>query len=154
MTTPAIDITPIAQSVMVDCPVEHAFSVFTERMGSWWPLRDYSIHQDADARVVVESRAGGELYELTGSGQRGHWATVRVWEPPHRLVLAWRPNPEAPAETEIEVRFTAQEAGRTRVDLEHRGWELLGPERGAQGREGYRSGWPRVLARYVEAANF
>ncbi|MGZ4482575.1 MAG: hypothetical protein ACXVY5_10245 [Gaiellales bacterium] len=51
------------------------------------------------------------------------------------------------------MRFTAQGADRTRVDLEHRGWELLGPQRGAQGREEYRGGWPEVLARYVEAAN-
>lgn len=47
--------------------------------------------------------------------------------------------------TEVEVTFTAVGDGRTRVDLEHRKWELLGPELGAQERAGYEPGWGYVF---------
>lgn len=48
------------------------------------------------------------------------------------------------------MRFVA-DGNRTRVDLEHRGWERLG-ERGVETRRGYDGGWDEVFARYVEAA--
>ena len=61
------------------------------------------------------------------------------------------PEPRAgPAATEIEVTFT-DEGGKTRVDLEHRGWERLG-ERASEARQGYDAAWERVLARYAEKA--
>jgi hypothetical protein len=48
----------------------------------------------------------------------------------------------------VELRFTDNGFG-TRVELEHRGWEMLG-ERAAEVREGYNTGWVPVLARYVD----
>jgi hypothetical protein len=67
-------------------------------------------------------------------------------------MLAWKVNPEAPAETEVEVRFTAEAERRTRVDVEHRNWELLGAERGAEARASYDEGWLPVLELYRAAA--
>jgi hypothetical protein len=62
-------------------------------------------------------------------------------------LLAWRVNPQDP-QTEVEVRFTP-ENGRTRLELEHRGWERYGgAAEDAFG--GYHSGWDVVLARYGE----
>ena len=66
-------------------------------------------------------------------------------------MLAWNPSREDRPRTEIEVTFT-EEDGKTRVDLEHRGWENLG-EHGAEARQGYDSGWPSVLASYRERAS-
>jgi uncharacterized protein YndB with AHSA1/START domain len=68
-------------------------------------------------------------------------------------VISWHVNPEAPAPTEIEIRFTA-DGDATRVDVEHRGWERLGMARGQEARESYGSddGWGLVLSRYVEEA--
>ena len=46
--------------------------------------------------------------------------------------------------TEIEVTFT-DEGGKTRVDLEHRGWERLGEHAARRGRATARAGstcWP------------
>jgi uncharacterized protein YndB with AHSA1/START domain len=51
----------------------------------------------------------------------------------------------------VEVTFT-DEGRRTRVDLEHRGWENLG-ERAAEARQGYGQGWPAVLASFAERAS-
>jgi len=52
-------------------------------------------------------------------------------------------NPER-GPTELEIRFTP-EGTKTRVDLEHRGWD--DPE----GRANYGPGWDFVLSRYTES---
>jgi hypothetical protein len=69
---------------------------------------------------------------------------VLVWEPPHRLVWSWQPNPERPAATEVEVRFERAGDG-ARLELEHRAWERLGEE-GPRVRENYATGWDVVLS--------
>jgi uncharacterized protein YndB with AHSA1/START domain len=51
---------------------------------------------------------------------------VLVWDPPRRLVLAWQINgqwqyePDLAKSSEVEIRFTLEPDGSTRVDLEHR----------------------------------
>ena len=55
--------------------------------------------------------------------------------------------PESPATTEVEVTFTP-EGERTRVDLEHRGWERLG-EAAEFKRTEYEAGWDGVLDLYA-----
>ena len=143
-------IAPVCKSISVACSPERAFEVFTGEVATWWPTAQHSIHEDKVADVVMEPRAGGEMYEVSQSGEREHWARVLEWEPPNRLVLAWRVNPETDGPTEIEVRFTPEGDG-TRVDLEHRNWEEAGAA-GAQMRDGYDGGWDAVLAPYVEKA--
>jgi uncharacterized protein YndB with AHSA1/START domain len=152
MSAQLTDTTPITRTVLVDCGVGEAFDAFTTRIAEWWPLRRHSVFGEDARSVVVEPREGGEVYEINGTGGRAHWATVTSWEPPHRLVLAWRVNPETPAATEIDITFEAQ-GQQTLVRLEHRGWELLGPELGPQGRESYQEGWAPVLARFAELLN-
>jgi hypothetical protein len=53
--------------------------------------------------------------------------------------------------TEVELVFTPVAAGSTRIDLEHRGWELLGD--GALKREGYDEGWEQLLGRFRAVAD-
>ena len=139
-------VAPVVKSVSVDCPVERAFTVFTREVGSWWPTETHSLHPGEVERVVWEEVAAGAVYEIATNGERAEWATVLRWEPPHRLVIAWQVNPDRLG-TEVEVRFT-DEGGRTRVDLEHRGWENLQAE-GAEMRAGYDTGWDHVLGRFV-----
>jgi hypothetical protein len=152
MSTSQLDTSAITKSIVVECDVDHAFDIYANRMTEWWPLHTHSIHEGSAERVVMEGREGGELYELSATGEKAHWARVTAWEPPHRLMLAWKVNPEAPAETEVEVRFTAEAERRTRVDVEHRNWELLGAERGGEERASYDEGWPPVLELYRAAA--
>ena len=71
-----------------------------------------------------------------------------AWEPPGRLVLAWNILEREAVSTQVEVRFTAED-GRTRVDLEHRGWEAVEDEAVAK-RENYDTGWDHVLGFYEE----
>jgi hypothetical protein len=101
--------------------------------------------------VVLEGRRGGRLYERWHDGGEADWGRVVAWEPPQRLVLSWKPNPERKAATEVEVRFVAVEPDHTRVELEHRGWERLG-DLGPEARASYDGGWPGVLDGYAGTA--
>jgi uncharacterized protein YndB with AHSA1/START domain len=137
----------VRKVVTVDCAVEEAFRVFTADAQSWWPVDTHSIHGDAVREIVFEPEVGGEVYEVTTNGEKGHWATVREWESPHRLVLAWNIL-EQGEQTEVEVRFLPDGEG-TRVELEHRGWEQLA-ERATEKRNDYDTGWGVVLGKFVE----
>ena len=148
---------PIRRTVRLERPVEEAFRLFVEDIGTWWPAERFSRAADDQygegvtvARVVFEPRAGGRLYEVTSEGVEGTWAEVLAFEAPSRFVLAWKPNDRPEPPTEVEVRFDADGAG-TVVSLEHRGWERLG-ERAQEARERYADGWRIPLERYVAAA--
>jgi uncharacterized protein YndB with AHSA1/START domain len=143
----ALVIEVVRKTVTVDCAVEEAFRIFTIDALSWWPVESHSIHQSVSA-IVFEQREGGEVYEVSTAGERGHWATVLEWDPPTRLVLEWNILHRDDQGTEVEVRFLPEDAG-TRVELEHRGWERLA-ERGPEKRDDYDTGWGFVLGRYVD----
>jgi uncharacterized protein YndB with AHSA1/START domain len=154
MSTQAADTEAIHRSVSVDCSVEHAFETFTKRIHDWWPLGTHSIEAGetgSTPETVVFDGPGGRLYERTTKGEELEWARVTAFEPPHRFVLAWNPSREDRPRTEIEVTFT-DEDGKTRVDLEHRGWDRLG-DNAAEAKEGYSQGWQTVLAGYAESAS-
>ena len=136
----------VRRSVTVDCAVEEAFRVFTADASSWWPVASHSLYGDTVKEVVFEQREGGEVYELTESGEKGHWATVLAWEPPNRVVLAWEVSPSVIG-TEVEVRFLPEDDG-TRVELEHRGWEHVAQNAPAK-RDDYDVGWAFVLGQYA-----
>jgi hypothetical protein len=61
------------------------------------------------------------------------------------VAFDWKPNREDHPYTEVEVRFSPTADGRTLVELEHRRWEVLGPELGAAARQAYEPGWGFVF---------
>jgi uncharacterized protein YndB with AHSA1/START domain len=134
----------IQKTITVDAQLETAFETFTRRVSDWWPGEPHTVFEDRVA-IVVDERVGGRVYERAADGREADWADVLAWEPPRRLVLRWRVNPER-GPTEVEVRFAPDGDGRTRVDLEHRGWEGVGD---AEGRARYDGGWNNVLAGYM-----
>jgi uncharacterized protein YndB with AHSA1/START domain len=141
----------VRKSVTVNAPVERAFDVFTDGIGTWWPLEQHSLGGENIERMIFEPRAGGRVYEIRKDGSEGEWADVLTYDRPSSFTLAWRPY-ERPGEgpaTELEVRFVA-EGDRTRVELEHRGWERLG-DKGTESQQGYDSGWTLVLGRFEAA---
>jgi uncharacterized protein YndB with AHSA1/START domain len=139
----------VRKTVTVDCAVEEAFRVFTAEAQSWWPTESHSIHGEDVREIVFEEGEGGEVYEISGSGEKGHWATVVTWEPPNRLVLAWNILEKDPVATELEVRFLP-EGDRTRLELEHRGWDAVAQD-APEKRDSYDTGWDRVLGVYCES---
>jgi uncharacterized protein YndB with AHSA1/START domain len=146
MSTHTTDLV-VRKSVAVRCAPEQAFALFTEGVASWWPLATHSVGEERARSAVFEGRVGGRIYEIWDDGQEHDWGEVLVWEPPHRVVYSWQPNPKRPAATEVEVRVVAEGDG-ARVELEHRGWERLGAE-ATEAYGNYDGGWDTVLAAYV-----
>ena len=157
MSTPA-SATSIRHEVVVEAPIERAFSVFTHGFGSFKPP-EHNILGVELAETVFEPRVGGDVYDRGIDGSTCRWARVLAYEPPHRVVISSDINPQWQIETdvektsEVEVRFTPETAQRTRVELEHReldrhgdGWESV--------REGVDSegGWPTYLRRFADVA--
>jgi hypothetical protein len=139
-------IEPIRLSFEVACPAGHAFSVWTD-IDRWWPA-DHTVSGDDDARVVLEPRPGGRIYERTRAGDEHEWGEVTVWEPPRRLGYLWHIRRDRADATEVEISFVPITADRTRVDIEHRGWEALGGE-AASWRERNQGGWATLLPWFV-----
>jgi uncharacterized protein YndB with AHSA1/START domain len=139
----------VRKTLVVGCSPERAFHVFTTEIGSWWPTHSHSIGAEKVAEVVFEQHAGGRIFERHSGGGEGEWGRLVVWEPPRRFVMSWYPGHDPSEATELEVRFAPEGAG-TRVELEHRGWEILGG-RAAETRESYDAGWDAVLEHYVPA---
>ncbi|HET7714780.1 MAG TPA: SRPBCC family protein [Bauldia sp.] len=119
----------VRRSVTVRVSRERAFSVFTEGFDRWWP-RSHTISDSPLKKAVIEPRVGGRWFGLSEDGRESEWGDVLVFEPPARLVLAWRIGGQWTYDpnllTEVEVTFTDLGQGQTRVDLEHRGLERLG----------------------------
>ena len=148
--------TSIRLQIVVEVPIDRAFRVFSDDFGSFKP-RDHNLLAVPIAETVFEPRVGGSIYDRGVDGSECRWARVLAYEPPNRVVFSWNISPQwqleqDPSKTsEVEVRFIAEAAGRTRVELEHRnierhgaGWE--GVREGVAG-EG---GWPLYLQRYAE----
>lgn len=143
--TAATTTEPLCRRVTVSATVETAFRVFTERMGDWWPVERYSVHEELADEAGMDARLGGAVYERWREGTE-NWGEITVWEPPDRLVFSWHPGGDPAEATEVEVTFNAEGDG-TLVQLEHRGWERLG-DRAHEVRAGYADGWQSVLEQY------
>ena len=155
MDLPATD--TVRSSIVVDAPVEKAFSVFTEGIGTWFPS-EYNILGVDIAERVFEPRVGGDIYDRGVDGSECRWGRVLAYEPPDRVVFGWRLSPSFAVESdddrtsEVEVRFVPEAQGGTRVELEHRHLERHGEDweqaRASLGGEG---GWGFCLQRFAEA---
>ena len=84
-------------------------------------------------KAIIEPVAGGRCYSEQQDGTDCPWGQIIAWEPPHRLVLAWQIThewgyePDLAKSSEVEIRFAPLPDGSTRVDLEHRHFERMGP---------------------------
>jgi uncharacterized protein YndB with AHSA1/START domain len=155
MTTQATG-TSVETSIVVDVPIERAFTTFTDDIGSWWNP-DHHILDAELAEMVFEPRVGGHVYDRGVDGSECRWARVLAYEPPARVVFSWDINTRWQLETdlektsEVEVRFVSEAPDRTRVELEHRhlerhgdGWEQLRDAVGSP------EGWPEGLEAFAK----
>ena len=145
--------TAVRTEIVVEAPIERAFSVFTEEMETWWNPDHHLIEA---AEMIAELRVGGHVFDRAADGSECHWSRVLAYEPPSLFVFSWDINTQWELETdpaktsEVAVTFTAVSPDRTRVELEHRhldrhgeGWEGM--------RDAVGSGWSN-LDGYGEAA--
>jgi uncharacterized protein YndB with AHSA1/START domain len=145
----------VRRQVVVDAPIETAFSVFTDRFGDFKPP-EHNLLAAPIARTVFEPHVGGHIYDRAVDGSECRWARILAYEPPDRVVFSWDIGPQWQVETdpeltsEVEVRFVAESVTRTRVELEHRHLDRHGPgwqsvSDGVDNDEG----WPLYLARFA-----
>jgi uncharacterized protein YndB with AHSA1/START domain len=152
-----IDRNSVRKLVVVQAPQAVAWRVFTEQMGTWWPLANYKIGPAKAVDAIVEPRVGGRWYELGEDGSTCHWGSVLAWEPHGRLVLSWditadwRYDPNL--KTEIELRFLPEGKNATRVELEHRRLDRYGARRDEMRRIFETEGdWGRLLEAFAQTA--
>ena len=145
----------VRKRIVVAASQERAFTVFTEDFGGFKP-REHNLMRSPIARTVFEPHVGGHIVDIAEDGSECRWARVLAYEPYERIVFSWDIGPDwqlvaDPANaSEVEVRFIAETAGRTRVELEHRGIDRHGPGWEAV-RDGISTdqGWPSYLDRYA-----
>jgi uncharacterized protein YndB with AHSA1/START domain len=150
-------VAPIREAVTVTGSPERAFDLFTDGLGSWWPP-EYTWSGSKLEQMQIVPRSGGRCFERGPHGFHCDWGRVRVCEPPVRLIFTWQinrdrtPEPDPDQASEVEVRFARVAEGRTRVELEHRGFERH--RDGSDYRDGMasRRGWPLLLKRFAKAA--
>ena len=149
--------TSVRAQIAIEVALDHAFAIFTEN--AEWKPPEHNLLGVEIAESIFEAGEGGYVYDRGGDGSECRWASVLVYEPPDRIVLAWlitpqwRIDPEAATTSEVEVRFIAEAPDRTRVEIEHRhlerhgqGWEALRDAVGAP------DGWPLYLRRLADLA--
>ncbi|WP_229841818.1 SRPBCC domain-containing protein [Pseudolysinimonas yzui] len=136
-------IPPLRREVLVTASPEHAFALFTERIGDWWPLARFGVF--GDGTVAFEERL---IVERSGD-RESVWGEVTSWEPPGALGFTWHPGYGSGHATDVRVTFEA--AGeQTLVTLVHSGWERMTDPQAA--RREYGNGWPAVLAGFAALA--
>ena len=155
MSTQAVE-TSVQISIVVHAPIDRAFRVFTEEFDRIKP-REHNMLAVDIAESVLEPHVGGRIFDRGVDGSECHWARVLAFDPPDRVVFSWDISPRWQVESdpektsEVEVRFTAEAAERTRVDLVHRGLDRHGAgwesERDAVRGDG---GWPLYLQRFAD----
>jgi uncharacterized protein YndB with AHSA1/START domain len=127
------DASRVLVSLRVNATPARAFSAFTQEIGRWWrPNGLFQFTARRDGTLAFEPGTDGRLLETYPEGDPFVVGRVRVWEPPHRLVLSWRQESFDPdQETELQVRFDAV-GDQTRVTVEHHGWDAIPPEHAAR----------------------
>jgi uncharacterized protein YndB with AHSA1/START domain len=147
--------TPVRKSITVKASAERAFDVFTSEYDAWWP-RTHHIGKSPMTRAILETRAGGRCYTEHEDGTECDWGKVIAWEPPRRIVLAWQIHgdwsyaPDVLQSSEVEIRFTPETGGLTRVDLEHRHIERHGATAAAlRAAVDSPNGWTGLLQLYA-----
>jgi uncharacterized protein YndB with AHSA1/START domain len=145
----------VRRHIVVEAPIERAFTVFTERFGDFKP-KEHNLLGAAIVETVFEPRVGGHIYDRAADGSECRWARVLAYEPPNRVVFSWDISPQWRLEadpdstSEVEVRFVAESPHRTRVELEHRHLDRHGPGwQAVSDGVAHDQGWPLYLSRYA-----
>ena len=152
------DPTSVSITLTIDAPVEHCFKVFTDDFSAWWPA-EHHIGKAEMADCLMDARVGGRWYEIGVDGSECEWGSVLAWDPPRHVALSWHLNGEFeyvadPARaSRVDVRFTEEDGGGTRVDFVHSQldrhgatWEQLKAGVASPG------GWPGILDRFSASA--
>jgi uncharacterized protein YndB with AHSA1/START domain len=147
--------TVVRRELVVDAPIDRAFSTFVDRFGDFKPA-EHNLLGSPIVRTTFDPHVGGNIYDVGEDGSECRWARILAYDPPNSVRFSWDISPHWQVESnpdrtsEVEVRFTSEGSDRTRVELEHRNLDRHG-----DGWEGVRdgvddeAGWPLYLERYA-----
>lgn len=136
----------VSKSIVVEVDVAKAFRLWTEQIRVWWPV-SHSRSGDPRTKVFIEGKVGGRFYECASDGVEYNWGAVDVWDPPDRLAFTWYLGSSWEHPTRVEVHFVAMAENKTRVEITHRGPELIGVLWG-QRKHVFSAAWDSVLSKF------
>ncbi|WP_030441482.1 SRPBCC family protein [Actinoplanes subtropicus] len=149
------DVAVVRREIVVNAPIDKAFTVFTDRFGDFKPP-EHNLLQVPIAETVFEPKVGGNIVDRGADGSECRWARILAYDPPNRVVFSWDIGPTWQVESdldltsEVEVTFTAETPDRTRIELEHRHLDRHGPGwESVRDGVGHDQGWPLYLDRYA-----
>ena len=137
----------VERSIVVRCSITTAFDVFTAQLNRWWP-KSHSRSGDPNTTIMIEPWPAGRLYERTSAGIEHTWGQVIIWEPPQRLAYHWYLGSSSEQPSRVDVRFTEFGVSQTRVEIAHRGPELVGAL-WARNSVIYAASWEQLLPIYA-----
>ena len=140
----------VRQSITVPLAPAAAFTLWTDQIHTWWPTA-HSRSGNPATHVIFERGVGGRFLERTPDGAEYVWGTVITWQPPDHLAYQWYLGSGPTQPTRVDVHFVAVGEGQTRVEVEHRGPELIGDIWWLNNAR-YRAAWAVVLPAYTAAA--
>ncbi|MCW2595988.1 MAG: ATPase, partial [Jatrophihabitans sp.] len=65
----------VLRQIVVEAPIERAFTVFTERFGDFKPP-EHNLLGAAIVETTFEPRVGGHIYDRAADGSECRWARV------------------------------------------------------------------------------
>jgi uncharacterized protein YciI len=131
-----MNLPPLHRQIVVPASPEAAFRVFTDRIGTWWPVVSHSVHGAGSSTAFQD----GRLVETGPDGETALWGTVLDWQPPRSFRMTWHPGRDAENASTVTVTFAPVGDDATLVTVRHEGWQSL------DARKEYRNGWPTVLS--------
>jgi len=146
----------VRKTLTLNCSQEHAFRVFAERMGSWWPATHH-LGELPFKDIIIEPRAGGRWYEINEKGEQGAWGHVLAWNHPRELILTWHLDAkfefvaDMDRASRLEIRFFNSGPKQTRIEFAHRHIERHGE--GYLGlRDQLDNGWVGIFDEFAKLA--
>lgn len=140
---------PIVVEFEVACSPEHAFKMWAESAGVWWP-RSHTMSQEPGLEVTFEPWVGGRIFEQTSDGSEHDWGEIDVWDPPNRVEYKWHLFFDRSEATDINVTFTATDVG-TMVRLRQTGFGRLPSDVGLTRRNRTEGAWAEVTQHFRDA---
>ena len=142
-------IEPLQFSMDVEVSAERAFTIWTQKFASWWPL-DHTVTAERGLTIVLEPRLGGRLYERTAEGEVHEWGEITAWDPPRSFSYLWHLRADRSDATDVELSFVPIGENSTRVEVLHSGWDRLGAN-GEDWRKRNTGGWRTLMPHYLAA---
>ena len=142
-----MSLAPIKKTVEVPLAPKDAFTLFTEKMDTWWPLETKGVSVSRglppSSEIRIEAREGGRVVEILANEEEALWGEILEWAPGERFRMTWCPGRTADMPTEVAVTFVEIGNG-TRVELVHSGFEAYAG--GAEIKGMYSDGWEMLMA--------